>query len=222
MQILGWSASYPLQVYTVMSDIRVGTPALLDLIQHIGQIYLRARFTPIPLTTPITATSYMTFSPLSNVYHAPNTPGSYISTVACVADFIYYYDHITSTGNVRQYMLLALIYDFMAFSAQVYRTILRHRPPSLKQLLSARAALRAAIQQVRGTVRHGTEFANLIKIMLCIADTIVPNPYIPVPSDSLTFAFPLLYPRPSALVMLHPQHSHRRKTCLRPSSNAPG
>ena len=144
MQILGWSASYPLQVYTVMSDIRVGTPALLYLVQHIGQIYLRARFTPIPLTTPITATSYMTFSPLSNVYHAPNTPGS---TVACVADFIYYYDHITSTGNVCQYMLLALIYDFMAFSAQVYRTILRHRPPSLKQLLSTRAALRAAIQQ---------------------------------------------------------------------------
>ena len=88
MQILGWSASYPLQVYTVMSDIRVGTPALLDLIQHIGQISLRARFTPIPLTTPITATSYMTFSPLSNVYHAPNTPGSYISTVACVIDYI--------------------------------------------------------------------------------------------------------------------------------------
>ena len=133
----------------------------------------------------------MTFSPLSNVYHAPNTPESYISTVACVADFIYYYDHITSTGNVRQYMLLALIYDFMAFSAQVYGTILRHRPPSLKQLLSARAALRAAIQQVRGTVRHGTEFANLIK-RLCIADTIMPNPYIPVPSDSLTFASPLL------------------------------
>ena len=117
MQIFGWSASYPLQVYTVMSDNRVGTPAPLDLIQHIGQIYLRARFTPIPLTTPITATSYMTFSPLSNVYHAPNTPGSYISTVACVADFIYYYDHITCTGIVRQYMLLALIYDFMAFSA---------------------------------------------------------------------------------------------------------
>ena len=75
MQIFGWSASYPLQVYTVMSDIRVGTSALLDLIQHIGQIYLRARFTPISLTTPITPTSYMTFSPLSNVYHAPNTPG---------------------------------------------------------------------------------------------------------------------------------------------------
>ena len=38
MQILGWSTSYPLQVYTVMSDIHVDTPALLDLIQHIGQI----------------------------------------------------------------------------------------------------------------------------------------------------------------------------------------
>ena len=133
----------------------------------------------------------MTFSPISNVYHAPNTPGSYISTVACVADYIYYYDHITSTGNVRQYMLLALIYDFMAFSAQVYGTILRHRPPSLKQLLSARLALRFAIQQNRGTIRPEPEFANLIKIMLCIADTVMPNPYIPVPSDSLTFASPL-------------------------------
>ena len=61
----------------------------------------------------------------------------------------------------------------------------------MKQLLSARLALRAAIKQVRGTVRHGTEFANLIKIMLCIADTIMPNTYIPVPSDSLTFASPL-------------------------------
>ena len=79
----------------------------------------------------------------------------------------------------------------MAFSAQVYRSVLRHRPPSLKQLLSARLALRAAIQQVRGTVRHWTEFANLIRIMLCIADTVMPNPYIPVPSASLTFASPL-------------------------------
>ena len=59
MQILGWSASYPLQAYTVMSDIRVGTPALLYLIQHIGQIYLRARFTPISLTTPISDYPYI-------------------------------------------------------------------------------------------------------------------------------------------------------------------
>ena len=88
-------------------------------------------------------------------------------------------------------MLLALIYDFMAFSAQLYRTILRHRPPPLKQLLSARLALRAAIQQVRGTIRPEPEFANLIKIMLCIADTVMPNPYIPVPSESLTFASPV-------------------------------
>ena len=33
----------------------------------------------------------------------------------------------------------------MALSAQLYRTILRHRPPSLKQLLSARLTLRAVI-----------------------------------------------------------------------------
>ena len=113
-------------------------------------------------------------------------------------------------ANVRQYMLLALIYDFMAFSAQVYRTILRHRPPSLKQLLSACAA----IQQVRGTVRPEPEFANLIKIMLCIADTVMPNPYIP-PSPSR-----LLSPRPSALVMHHPRHSYQRRTCLRLFSSA--
>ena len=71
-------------------------------------------------------------------------------------------------------MLLALIYDFMAFSAQVYRTILRHRPPSLKQLLSARLALRAAIVQVRGTIRPEPDQDHAVHSRHCNAQPLHP------------------------------------------------
>ena len=191
LQILGWSVSYPLQTYTVIPDFRTGTPALLDLIQNIGRSYLRAIYTPIPFLSPITEDSYMTFSPLRTVYNAPSTPGSYVSTVACVADYLYYFDHLnTVAGNTRQYLLLAIIYDFMAFSAQKYRRILGSRPPSVKQLVAARTALRNTIQQVRGTSRNSTEYDHLIRIMLCIAATIMPIPYICPPADPLGYASP--------------------------------
>ena len=82
-QILGWSVSYPIHVYNIMPDFRTGSPALLDLLQNIGRSYLRASHIAIPMTTPITGSSYMTFSPLSTVYNPPGTVGSYVSTVIC-------------------------------------------------------------------------------------------------------------------------------------------
>ena len=118
LQILGWSVSYPLHVYNIMPDFRTGSPALLDLLQNIGRSYLRAKHIAIPMTTPITGSSYMTFSPLSTVYNPPGTVGSYVSTVSTVADFLYYYSHLTVQGTSRTYLILALIYDFMAYCAQ--------------------------------------------------------------------------------------------------------
>ena len=168
LQILGWSVSYPLHVYNIMPDFRTGSPALLDLLQNIGRSYLRAVYLAIPMTTPITGSTYMTFSPLSTVYNAPGTAGSYVSTVSNVADFLYYYEHLTVVSTSRAYLILAIIYDFMAYCAQYYHRVLQHRPASIRQLVSARTALRCSLTSILGTIPHTQEYENLTKIMFCI------------------------------------------------------
>ena len=190
LQIFGWSVSYPLQVYTIMPDFRIGSPALLDLIQNIGRSYLRAIYTAIPMTTLITGSSYMTFSPLSTVYNAPGTAGSYVSNVACVADFFYYYNHLTVLGTSRTYLILAIIYDFMAYCAQFFRRVLEHRPASNRQLAAARITLRRSITMILGTSPQTPEFKNLTKIMYCIIETIMPNPYLPLAVPDPSYASP--------------------------------
>ena len=190
LQILGWSVSYPLHVYNIMPDFRTGSPALLDLLQNIGRSYLRAKHIAIPMTTPITGSSYMTFSPLSTVYNPPGTVGSYVSTVSTVADFLYYYSHLTVQGTSRTYLILALIYDFMAYCAQYYRRVLQHRPASNRQLTSARQALRRSLSNIIGTIPSTQEYRNLTKIMYCIIDTIMPNPYLLPAAPESSFASP--------------------------------
>ena len=162
-----------------MPDFRTGSPALLDLLQNIGRNYLRANHIAIPMTTPITGSSYMTFSLLSTVYNTPGTVGSYVSTVSNVADFLYYYEHLTVVSTSRTYLILAIIYDFMAYCAQYYRRVLQHRPASIRQLVSARTALRRSLTSILGTIPHTQEYENLTKIMYCIIDTIMPNLYLP-------------------------------------------
>ena len=190
LQILGWSVSYPLHVYNIMPDFRTGSPALLDLLQNIGRSYLRAKHIAIPMTTPITGSSYVTFSPLSTVYNPPGTVGSYVSTVSTVADFLYYYSHLTVQGTSRTYLILALIYDFMAYCAQYYRRVLQHRPASNRQLTSARQALRRSLSNIIGTIPSTQEYRNLTKIMYCIIDTIMPNPYLLPAAPESSFASP--------------------------------
>ena len=101
------------------------------------------------------------------------------TTVSNVADFLYYYEHLTVVSTSRTYLILAIIYDFMAYCAQYYRRVLQHRPASIRQLVSARTALRRSLTSILGTIPHTQEYENLTKIMYRIIDTIMPNPYLP-------------------------------------------
>ena len=135
MAIFGWAPSYPLQVYDTPPVIRQGSHNFLDLITALGVTFLKAIQYAAPLDVPLNDTSYMTFSILGSVYHAPDTPGSYISQASSVQTFAYYARFVDkhTVGNIHRYLILTIIYDFMAFTAQLYRRVLKHRVPTMQK-----------------------------------------------------------------------------------------
>ena len=178
--LFNWSPSYPLYVYEVNSVFRTGTPAFMELITSLGNTFLKADRFAASRHIPLSSESYMTFSPLSTTYHAPGSPGSYISTQPSVQAYSYYFnllDKIDITGDVKMYLLLTIIYDFMAFSAQLYRRILKDRAPSLKHMSAIRSTLQRAITAVLDRTCT-PEYISLLHIFNAIADTIMPNPII--------------------------------------------
>ena len=82
----------------------------------------------------------MTFSPTGPPYIPPGSPGSYVSTTPDLDAFcsnpvdIDCIEATTLDANMVQLLYLALIFDFMAFTAQTVRRVLGRKPSSLSNL----------------------------------------------------------------------------------------
>jgi hypothetical protein len=144
LALFGWSPSYPLVSYSVNPVFRQGSPALLDLITSLGSVFLKADRTAASLEVPLTQSIYMSFSPLGSVYHAQQSPGSYVSMTCSLQSYKYYFDLLeTVQPTHKTYLLLAIIYDFMAFTAQLYSRMLGKCRLNLTNMAAIRATLQA-------------------------------------------------------------------------------
>jgi hypothetical protein len=87
---------------------------------------------------------FMTFSPLGPPYKQPGHPGYYVSTTEDLNTFsvhIVDLDTLESsfmTQNMHQLLYLALLFDFMAFTAQTFRRVLGSKPSSAANLKAIR------------------------------------------------------------------------------------
>jgi hypothetical protein len=87
---------------------------------------------------------FMTFSPLGPPYIQPGYPGSYVSTTEDLNTFsshIVDLDTLESnfmTTTMHQLLYLAILFDFMAFTAQTFRRVLGSKPSSAANLKAIR------------------------------------------------------------------------------------
>jgi hypothetical protein len=178
LALFGWSPSYPLVNYGVNPVFRQGTPALLELITSLGSVFLRADRTAASTDIPLSESSYMTFSPLGSVYHAQQTPGSYVSMTSSLQSYKYYYDLIKDIQSPHKtYLLLAIIYDFMAFTAQLYSRLLGDHRLNLPNMNCIRGALLKSINRIMSAYMID-EYKDLISIFKVIAETSMPLPRV--------------------------------------------
>ena len=126
----------------------------------------------------------MTFSPLGSAYHELGSPGSYVSMTSSLQAYKYYYDLMEDLDGVyKQYLLLAMLYDFMAFTAQLYSRMLQDFTRNLKNLNAVRDTLFNCLNCLH-TIGMSEEFSDLVRLFKIIAKTSMPLPPTPSTSDS--------------------------------------
>jgi hypothetical protein len=116
----------------------------------IGREYLRADveyMIPDPIWK---ARDFMTFDPVDTVYHPPGTQGSYISRMPNIEGYGRYYNDLRTKyksmpPSFYSYYILALIFDFMAFTAQTFRALLGTRVGTESNLSSMRELMNQSL-----------------------------------------------------------------------------
>ena len=198
LQIFGWTPSHPLTKYSTPLEVRNGSANFLEMISNLEESFLHARFHPVHMQSKVTTESYMTFNPCGYTYHSPGTKGSYISTVANIESYAYYYNHTKDMDeDVKMYLHLSILYDFMAFSAQYLRRALKHRTPSARQLHAPRLLLEVSITQLNNIQERNsmkattTEWQYFVRALRAITESIMP-----IPLSTALPATPLLTKRP--------------------------
>jgi hypothetical protein len=179
LALFGWSPSYPLVNYPVNPVFRLGTPALLDLITSLGSVFLKADNTAASLEVPLTNSSYMSFSPLGSVYHSQQHPGSYVSMTSSLQSYKYYFDLLQRVQPAHKtYLLLAIIYDFMAFTAQLYSRMLGRCRINLTNMTAIRTTLHSQLHCIL-SAEMTNEYIEFISVLKVIALTSMPLPRTP-------------------------------------------
>jgi hypothetical protein len=104
---------------------------LLHSIQFLAGAHFEGQCTMPQYRGYWNADDFMTFSPTDPAYIHSGLPGSYVSTTPDLVAFIAHtvdLDTIESTFMTQpmqqQLLYLALIFDFMAFTAQTFRRVL--------------------------------------------------------------------------------------------------
>ena len=197
VNIFNWSyvPSYSIDD-NLTGHILHGSPQLLEVLNNFGQVFLRACAFPAASDQVLTPESYNSFSPTTDHFNFPGSPGCYTSTMGSVHDYIIYYK-ITLQDSFRNhisrpYIILTLIYDFMAFTSYVYRVWHTSYTPTIKSLTRIREALSSVVLIVKQNADIPTtdlpEFHRLMDMFYAITRNALPTPLHTYPSSSSILA----------------------------------
>ena len=109
--------------------------------------------------------------------------------MSSIQDYVIYYKRhvlISYKRHVhpsRPYIILTLIYDFMAFTSQTYREYIGSADPTIKSLARIRRALSSVVLIVKDnadniTVEDIPEFLRFMDMFYAISMNALPTPYI--------------------------------------------
>jgi hypothetical protein len=132
---------------------------------------------------------FMTFSPLGPPYIQPGYPGSYVSTTEDLNAFsshIVDLDTLASnfmTTTMHQLLYLALLFDFMAFTAQTYSRVLGSKPSSAANLKAIRDLMLENLSTMDATFGNDLYSLTITQFNAVVLE-IEPTPPLPGTSDS--------------------------------------
>jgi hypothetical protein len=132
---------------------------------------------------------FMTFSPLGRPYIQPGHPGSYVSTTEdrnAFSSHVVDLDTLESnfmTTTMQQLLYLALLFDFMAFTAQTFRRVLGSKPSSAANLKAIRDLMLENLSTMDATFDNDLYSLTITQFKAVVLE-IEPTPPLPGTSDS--------------------------------------
>ena len=198
VNIFGWSPVNLLMHNEVASlYIYLGDPHLLELLNVLGNVFLHASTVPHYAHTPLVEGSYNSFSPFAKKFNHVTFEGSYQSSVINIFSYGFYYKCICKLNkldDIRAYLMLTIIYDFMAFVSKYYRFRLGAREPSEFRMTIYRDELLGCISDFSTEIQIDPENAHEFIAMIAIFEAIIKNaspiPRLPADGALVTFFTP--------------------------------
>lgn len=180
--IFGWFDRSTTYHYSdVRADIRGASLPLMSVLYIIGRDYLGATVAPLTRPSGFEARTFMTFDPIDTVYHAPGHEGSYISTTTDIERYpatLKRLMQLDMSKPFRQMYILAILLDFMAFTAQTMRAVIEDRVASHRHLRGIRELMSDTVHQLYVNDYDATPYKELFDCFNAIILEINPIPYI--------------------------------------------
>ena len=198
VNIFGWSP-VNLLTFTEIDSLYVylGDPHLLELLNVIGNVFLHASTTPHHADTPLVEGSYNSFSPFAKTFNHVTYAGSYQSSVINIFSYGFYFNCICKLDpytDIRAYLMLTIIYDFMAFTSKYYRFRLNSKPASVSRLSVYRDELLRCIADYSNHINidneNALEFEALKEIFRAVIKNASPIPHLPADGNIIQFTTP--------------------------------
>ena len=162
---LGWNYDNPtLRGFSqARSDVKKG---LMVLIFQLGRLYVHAQ-SNIPDRETVQTEDFMDFNSMHPTYFLPSQQGYYGSTVSSIATYMLIISKMSETrysADVREMLLLTMIYDFMAYAFQQNRVSI----DSGILLPEARRMMIHSIRAYKGTATYAS-YTYLINVLISFA-----------------------------------------------------
>lgn len=200
VNIFGWRALNTLRQHhdPTMLHVYMGDPHLLELLNVLGNAFLHAHTSPRAPNDTLTIGSYNSFSPFSSGFNSLPHKGAYRSSIITIGDYVHYYKQaaaIDMTSPTRAYLLLTIIYDFMAFTSAFYRASLQDHAPHPHNLAKIRDILITTLLTMSHKedlvpYEHLQEFTDLLEIFVAVAENAAPTPVTQPDGTVLDFTTP--------------------------------
>ena len=181
LTIFGWfDRSTTFHHSSVRMDIRGGALPLMSLMYTLGRTLFNATVAPLDTFIGWSPRTFMTFDPIDTVYYKPGDAGSYISTVTNIevypATLKYILEREDIKKPMRQYYILTIIFDFMAFTAQTMRAVIEDRVATYRHLKGIRMLMTDTLHYLHYNVYDDPPFTHLFNCFYAIIQEINPIP----------------------------------------------
>ena len=198
VNIFGWKSISTLHHHCQESlHVYLGDPHLLELINVLGNVYLHASTVSQHNDTPLSGESYNSFSPFARTFNHQPARGSYRSSIVCIHDYVHYFNNamtLPKYSDIKKYLMLTMIYDFMSFTSEYYRHCLQEKKPLPYRMEKPREKLMSILHTFKTSALvntdHMIEFHQLIEVFLAVAQNAAPTPCRPTEADQIHFRTP--------------------------------